>query len=73
MDQYTGTGTKAEDGDHDDDWTKEDEIRIEDETTKDEDRLIDDQTDRVYKCILLSLFSYGYILADIFGKSFFSN
>ena len=54
MDQYTGTDTKAEDGDQDGDWTKGDEISAEDDTTKDEDIIIDDQTDKVYTCIPLS-------------------
>ena len=46
---------------------------MEDETTKIEDIIIDDQTDKikVYSCIPLSLFRYGNILADIFGKHFF--
>ena len=42
-----------------------------DETSKDEDIIIDDQTDKVYTCIPLSLFSYGYILLTYLENTFF--
>ena len=65
---YAWISIQAEDGDQDGDWSKGDEISMEDKTTKDEDIIIDDQTDKikVYSCVCLSLFSYGYILADIY-------
>ena len=56
MDQYTGTDTKAKDGDQDGDWTKRDKIIMEDETTS--------------MKFLVTIWLWLYILANLFGKYF---